>query len=123
MPYTTCTGGAPLPPLPLQDGEAPRTFTAPWQAQVFALAVDLNARGAFTWAEWAAVFGRELHAPDAADDASDYYARWLRALVDLLVSKGITSRAEIEALTEAWQRAAHATPHGQPILLANDPGA
>ncbi|TIR98823.1 MAG: nitrile hydratase accessory protein, partial [Mesorhizobium sp.] len=23
----------------------------------------------------------------------------------------------------AWERAAHATPHGKPILLENDPGA
>ena len=26
---------------------------------------------------------------------------------------------EIADLTEAWQRAAHATPHGKPILLEN----
>jgi hypothetical protein len=34
---------------------------------------------------------------------------------------GVTAVQEIEALSEAWSRAAEATPHGQPIRLENDP--
>ena len=41
-----------LPGLPT-DGEAP-VFTAPWEAQAFAMAVALHERGLFTWPEWAA---------------------------------------------------------------------
>ena len=38
----------------LKPPEAPETpFEEPWQAQAFALTVDLHARGAFSWNEWA----------------------------------------------------------------------
>jgi len=40
----------------------------------------------------------------------------------LIAGKGIAGHADVDALAEAWQRAAHATPHGKPILLENDPG-
>ena len=39
----------------------------------------------------------------------------------LLITKGAASANEINATTEAWHRAAHATPHGKPIFLENDP--
>ena len=36
--------------------------------------------------------------------------------------KGVAGKGDIDALAAAWERAAHATPHGKPILLENDPG-
>lgn len=109
-----------LPALP-RDADGP-VFSAPWQAQAFAMAVALNEVGLLDWAEWAATLSEHLHAPDAADDGSDYYAHWLETLEDLLARHGHADPAEVAALTEAWQRAARATPHGRPILLENDPG-
>ena len=35
-------------------------FSAPWEAEAFALAVSLNERGLFTWKEWAATLGDEI---------------------------------------------------------------
>lgn len=99
----------------------PGVFEEPWQAQAFALVVALNERGVFTWTEWAQALGREVGRPDAAPDGSDYYARWLAALERLLAQKGIAGASEVQATAAAWQRAAHATPHGRPILLENDP--
>lgn len=96
-------------------------FAEPWQAQAFALAVALHQRGLFTWSEWAAALSKEVASPDAADDGSDYYQHWLAALEALLVTKGVAGPELIEALSSSWQRAAHATPHGQPIRLENDP--
>ena len=40
----------------------------------------------------------------------------------LLASKGLAAKADVDTLAAAWERAAHATPHGKPILLENDPG-
>lgn len=106
---------------PLRPNEG--VFEEPWQAQAFALTVTLNEAGAFDWGEWAQLLSAELHAPDAQEDGSDYYARWTAALEALLIAKGIADPDQIADLASAWRRAAAATPHGTAIELANDPQA
>jgi nitrile hydratase accessory protein len=96
-------------------------FAEPWEAEAFAMVITLQQRGLFSWPEWAAALSAEVKRPGAAADGSDYYEHWLRALESLLRGKAVTSTADIDALTAAWHRAAHATPHGKPILLENDP--
>jgi nitrile hydratase accessory protein len=113
---------AALPALPRQDG-AP-VFREPWEAQAFAMAVALHAEGVFTWTEWAAGLASEIKAAQAAGDPDTddtYYSHWLAALEKLVAAKALTSGAELEARRAQWDRAARATPHGQPIALANDP--
>jgi nitrile hydratase accessory protein len=102
--------------MPAADAPA---FAEPWQAEAFALTVALGERGVFSWGEWATALGAELR--DGAADGSDYYERWVAALESLLFERDIAGAAETTDLTAAWQRAAHATPHGKPILLENDP--
>lgn len=102
------------------DDGAP-VFGAPWQAQAFALVVALEERGVFNWTEWAEALGAQVNRTDAAADGHDYYAHWLAALEALLARKGVAARPDVEQMAAAWQRAAHATPHGRPILLENDP--
>lgn len=101
------------------DGEP--VFPEPWAAEAFAMTVHLHARGVFSWAEWAEHLSREVHKPGRAEDGSDYYDCWVAALSVLLAEKRVASAGEVLALQESWQRAAEATPHGQPILLENDP--
>lgn len=96
-------------------------FAEPWQAEAFALTLALHEKGLFTWAEWAETLSAEVKAPDAKADGSDYYDRWLVALEKLLAAKGVTQKPEVDTLAAAWHRAAHATPHGKPISLENDP--
>ena len=96
-------------------------FAEPWQAQAFALAVALHARGVFSWSEWAAELSKQVARPGAALDGSDYYQHWLAALEALLLAKGVAGPDIIDTLSASWQRAAHATPHGKPIQLENDP--
>jgi nitrile hydratase accessory protein len=98
-------------------------FSEPWQAEAFALVVALHERGLFTWAEWAERLSAEVKRPEAAPDGRDYYERWIAALERLMAEKGFAGSDEVDAVAAAWQRAAHATPHGQPILLENDPEA
>ncbi len=85
------------------------------------MVVALHTRGMFTWPEWAEMLSQEVKRPDVADDGSDYYQCWLTALERMLTAKGIAGTGEIDVLAAAWQRAAHATPHGKPIRLENDP--
>ena len=96
-------------------------FAEPWQAEAFAMVVALHERGLFSWANGPRRCRAEVNKPGAAADGSDYYECWLRALETLLAAKGVAATSDVDRLSEAWQRAAHATPHGKPILLENDP--
>ncbi|WP_339760875.1 nitrile hydratase accessory protein [uncultured Hoeflea sp.] len=107
--------------MPGGSGPDAPVFAEPWQAQAFALAVALHQRGVFTWSEWAAALSKQVASPDAAQDGSDYYQHWLAAIEALLSEKGVAGSQLVTDLSASWQRAAHATPHGQPILLENDP--
>lgn len=81
-----------LPGLP-RDESGP-VFAEPWQAQAFALVLELHARGVFGWREWTQALATELRA-DPHDDGSHYYHHWLCALERLLGELGI---ADTEAL-------------------------
>ena len=104
-----------LPGLP-RDAEGP-VFAEPWQAQAFALVVQLHERGAFTWAEWAETFADVLRAAGPSDDGSRYYEHWLVALERLTAAKGLTDAEGLDARKEAWAQAYRRTPHGQPVVL------
>jgi len=108
-----------VPGIP-SDADGP-VFREPWEAQAFAMALALHARGLFTWNEWAETLSRELHQPGRAEDGSDYFDCWVAALSAILVKLGVADADMILDLQKSWQRAAEATPHGKPIELANDP--
>jgi nitrile hydratase accessory protein len=91
-------------------------FEEPWQAQAFALAVQLSDAGYFTWTEWAETLGAELRTA-GEDDGSRYYETWLRALERLTLSKGLTDTAALDSRTAAWADAYRRTPHGRPVEL------
>lgn len=65
-------------------------FSAPWEAQVFAMAVQFSDAGLFTWKEWAEVFSAEIAQQESVgyEPARDYYHCWARALEKLLAIKG-----------------------------------
>jgi nitrile hydratase accessory protein len=96
-------------------------FAEPWQAEAFAMVVALHDRGLFNWDEWANALSAQLKHPGALEDASDYYHCWLEALESLIIAKNVAAKPDVDVLAASWQRAAHATPHGQPIRLENDP--
>lgn len=111
-----------LPQLPC-DAEGP-VFAEPWQAQAFAMTVALHQSGLFSWPEWADALSAEIKTAQAhgdPDHGDTYYDHWLNALEKLIIAKGVADPEILSALRDAWDRAADATPHGQPILLENDP--
>lgn len=113
---------ASVAPIP-RDDEGP-VFAEPWQAQVFALTLQLHAAGLFTWNEWAQALGSEIRdhlEHGGCTDGSDYYERWCEALEHLVVAKGASTPELINDMSARWIRAAEATPHGMPIELKNDP--
>ena len=95
---------------PPERPEMPAVFPAPWAARAFALAVALNEAGAFGWPEFSAALAEAR----AAAPEGDYFVAWLAALEAVLARRGVASEA-VAAMAAAWQAAARATPHGQPI--------
>lgn len=99
------------------DGAANPVFAEPWEAQTFALVVALHDRGLFDWTEWAMALGAHTRESGRAAD----YTAWLATLEGLLSTRGVMPPGLLDERRAAFARAAAATPHGEPILLANDP--
>ncbi len=110
--------GQPLPNLP-RDGDGP-VFAEPWQAQAFALTLNLHEAGHFTWSEWAQTLSAEIEAARARGDpdlGDTYYQHWLAALERLVAEKGLIRDDDLGACKAAWKQAYLHTPHGQPVTL------
>jgi nitrile hydratase accessory protein len=108
-----------LPRLP-RDETGP-VFAEPWQAQAFALALQLHAQGAFTWTEWADALSERLKAAGADDDGSRYYEHWLETLEGLVKTKALLTAKALADRKHAWADAYLRTPHGRPVeLFAED---
>ena len=110
-----------LPSLP-RDEDGP-VFNEPWEAEAFAMTLNLYAQGYFTWPEWVERLGAEISAASDAGDADrgdTYYLHWLKALEGLVAEKGLLTTDDLANRRDAWDKAARATPHGQPIMLPPD---
>jgi nitrile hydratase accessory protein len=110
-----------LPGVP-QDADGP-VFREPWEAQAFAMALALHARGLFTWNEWAAVLANEIKRAQTAGDpdtGETYYRHWLATLEYLVSAKGVASSDIQHRYRDAWDHAADRTPHGSPIILKRE---
>jgi nitrile hydratase accessory protein len=109
-----CSGALPLPP---GAADVP-VFAEPWQAQAFAMAVQLHAEGVFTWPQWAHALSQTIAQAGAAgdpDDGSGYYQHWVDALEHLVLAHNLGTAEQIHRFEHAWEAAAVRTPHGQPI--------
>jgi nitrile hydratase accessory protein len=123
LPEDLANAAAAMAPIPRDRDGAP-AFAAPWEAQAFAMTLALYERGLFTWNEWATALAGEIRTAQRAgdpDSGSTYYSHWLAALERLVAEKGVAPATVLTERRAAWDRAARATPHGQPITLANDP--
>lgn len=78
-------------------------FAEPWEAEAFALAVQLSARGYFTWSEWSLALGAELREGQSGKGAgtSSYYQCWLTALERLIIAKHLCDPQAIAARRQA----------------------
>jgi len=118
MSQTTINLCKGLPNLP-KDDDGP-VFAEPWQAQAFAMAVQLCDEGYFQWPEWVQIFSHEVKLAQAAGDpdlGNTYYNHWLNALEKIVAAKNIVSSPDMLTRKEEWRKAYLRTPHGQPIEL------
>ncbi len=104
-------------------GESEPSFTEPWQAQAFALAVHLIGSGHITWSDWSATLGDEIANAGShgiREDGSEYYLLWLRALERLVSEKALVPQGELKTLATDWKAAYLRTPHGLPVALPEE---
>ena len=117
-PEAAARATAAVPGIP-SDSDGP-VFREPWEAQAFAMALALHARGLFTWNEWAASLADEIRRAQASgdpDSGATYYRHWLATLERLIAAKGVATSDTLHRYRDAWDHAADRTPHGQPIEL------
>jgi len=78
------------------------TFSAPWEARAFAMAVRLSEAGICTWDEFRAHLIEEIGKADKVrahgwvEDGDGYYVYFLRALENLLREKNIVDASALE---------------------------
>ena len=107
-----------LPDRLLEDGQP--VFAEPWQAQAFAITLDLYNRGLFSWSEWTHIFSEQLSAGNASGEdqgATSYYSDWLVALERLVSSKTAIRPDLLTQLKQRWEDAYRTTPHGEKVIL------
>ena len=93
--------------------EAELTFSAPWEARAFAMAVRLSESGICTWDEFRAHLIEEIGKADKVrahgwvEDGAGYYTYFLRALDNLLREKGIVDALMLESKMREITDAGH----------------
>ena len=128
-----------VPDQPSDNGEP--VFKEPWEAQAFSLVIALHESGVFSWDEWSEALSQAIHRglhPGGVNDdvervgegpgermgekeerGDSYYQHWLVALEHLAIAKDLSEAGELAQRVQAWREAYLATPHGQPVELAN----
>lgn len=81
--------------FPFGDDEP--IFAAPWEAHVFAIAVQLYEKGVYTWPEWSEYLSEAIHSDQDEESLADYVF-WLEALICLLVDKEVMKSSELSQL-------------------------
>jgi nitrile hydratase accessory protein len=95
-------------------------FKALWEAQAFAMAVQLHERGLYSWKEWSQTLAEviaEVRDRGEPDTGEDYYRHWMVALERIVARKGLVDSAALAKRRHEWEEAAARTPHGKPIEL------
>lgn len=104
-----------IDPRWLDNGPA---FSEPWQAEAFALTMQLSRAGHFTWAEWVAAFSGEITTSpqeEGEDINTAYYRQWMQALEKIVGHRGMTTDDEVADYQEHWRRSYFHTEHGKPV--------
>ena len=95
-----------------RDEDGP-VFREPWEAQAFAMTLELHRAGRFTWSEWTEALAAEIAAaraggahdsPGEPEPGDAYYHRWLAALEALVDAKGLVGADELAARKAALAR-------------------
>ena len=95
-------------------------FSEPWQAELFAITLNLHEKGLFNWASWTEKLGGSLKRDKntSKDDLEHYFLSWLSALEETLLEKKVTELTKIVTIEKAWKDAISKTPHGKKVEIS-----
>jgi len=84
---------------PRKNGEL--VFEKLWEGRTFGMAVTLSDQGAYPWHDFRASLIEVISACDASGDTTTpYYERFLAALENLALQRGLVSKDELDARTQ-----------------------
>jgi len=82
---------------PVTDhSKAEPTFNDPWEGRAFGGAVGLTNVGRYEWREFNSISIEHFSRAELSSDSSTYFQRWLTALEELALKKGLVSAGELE---------------------------
>ena len=95
-------------------------FSEPWQAELFAITLNLHQRGIFEWDDWTECLGKNLKRGKNKhkDDLANYFTNWLYALEEKLIEKKVAELKKIKNIENAWRDAISKTPHGKKVEIS-----
>jgi len=88
-------GGAALPRL---NGDL--VFESPWEGRAFGLAVSLVKQGGYEWEDFRRLLVAHIAKGEGRPDEPAYYESWLAALLELAISKRLTTEDELDRKME-----------------------
>ena len=96
-------------------------FSEPWQAELFAITLNLHEKGLFNWDSWTKKLGGSLKRDKnkSKDDLEHYFLNWLSALEETLLEKKVTELTKIMTIEKAWRDAISKTPHGKKVEISS----
>ncbi|CAH0310643.1 nitrile hydratase accessory protein [Rhodococcoides fascians] len=121
--------GALVDDLPFKD-QIPRrsgdvAFDHAWEIRAFSIATALHSDGRFDWPDFQSRLIESIKSWEAANDSTEawnYYERWMLALEDLVLERGMVSERELDDRTEQVlatpANANHQHAVREPIIIA-----
>ena len=96
-------------------------FSEPWQAELFAITLNLHEKGLFNWNSWTKKLGSSLKRDNnnSTDNLEYYFLSWLSALEETLLEMKITELTKIASIEKAWKDAISKTPHGKKVEISD----
>ena len=79
---------------PRKNGEL--VFNAPWEGRAFGMALAVRAHHSFPWRRLQSLLEEHITAAGPTNDGSRYYEHWMASLEELLVQRGLVSRADLD---------------------------
>ena len=96
--------------LPRKNGAL--VFESPWEARAFGIAVVLSEAGQYPWRVFGEALASEVRRAEDQQEDSTYYERWLRALHEVALVKGLVSEEEVlERARETARQDEHSHRH------------
>jgi nitrile hydratase accessory protein len=89
--------------LPRKNGEL--VFQEPCEGRMFAMAVSLNKKGLYDWAEFTEKLSEEISIAEKKDPQHEtekyYYEHWQKAFEKILIQNNIVTTEELTQIVQA----------------------